>query len=220
MLIWRQRTEVPGRKFRNEFSFQFADFTTKEPLMYRFGYFAIALIVVLVSSSMAQEKMAYPKTKQVDQVDEYWGTNVADPYRWLEDDVRNSDEVRHWVAAQNKVTFAHINELPYREQIEKRLTSLWDYEKYGTPFRRGERYFYFKNDGLQNQSVLYQLPSLDAEPTELIDPNQWSEDGTVAMGGMAFSDDGELMAYGVQDAGSDWRTWHVMKVDTARETAG
>jgi prolyl oligopeptidase len=182
--------------------------------MYRFGYFAIALIVVLVSSSMAQDKMAYPETKQVDQVDEYWGTNVADPYRWLEDDVRTSDEVRQWVEAQNEVTFAHINELPYREQIEKRLTSLWDYEKYGTPFKRGNRYFYFKNAGLQNQSVLYQLPSLDAEPTELIDPNQWSEDGTVAMGGMAFSDDGELMAYGVQDAGSDWRTWHVMKVDT------
>ena len=182
--------------------------------MFRFRHFAIALFVIPVSSSLAQEKMTYPDTKQIDQVDEYWGNKVADPYRWLEDDVRTSDEVRQWVESQNEVTFAHINELPFREEIEKRLTSLWDYEKYGTPFKRGDRYFYFKNEGLQNQSVLYELPSLDAEPTELIDPNKWSEDGTVAMGGMAFSDDGKLMAYGVQDAGSDWRTWYVMNVDT------
>ena len=123
--------------------------------MFRFRYFVIALIAIPVSSSLAQEKMAYPDTKQIDQIDEYWGNKVADPYRWLEDDVRTSDEVRKWVEAQNEVTFAHINDLPYRQEIEKRLTSLWDYEKYGTPFKRGDRYFYFKNEGLQNQSVLY-----------------------------------------------------------------
>ena len=102
------------------------------------------------------------------------------------------------------MTFAVIEELPYRTEIETRLTKLWDYEKYGTPFKRGDRYFYFKNDGLQNQSVLYKLDSLDAKPEILVDPNTWSEDGTDAMGETVFDDDGTRMAYGVQKAGSDW----------------
>lgn len=172
------------------------------------------LISATTVFTMAQEKMAYPTTQRVDQTDDFFGTEVADPYRWLEDDVRKSDAVRQWVEAENNVTFAHINKLPFREQIETRLTQLWDYEKYGTPLQRGKYYYYFKNDGLQNQNVFYQLPSLDAEPTVLIDPNTWSDDGTIALGGMAFSHEGDLVAYGVQDAGSDWRTWHVMNVTT------
>ncbi len=161
--------------------------------------------------------MEYPKAKRVDQIDDYFGTPVMDPYRWLEDDVRNSTDVRQWVDAQNKLTFSLLKELPYREEIESRLTKLWDYEKYGAPFKRGEQYFYFKNDGLQNQSVMYKLDSLASEPTVLIDPNKWSEDGTDALGGMAFSDNGKLMAYGVQKAGSDWRTWEVLNVETGEK---
>ena len=178
-----------------------------------------AVIAFLLNNSVGKTpgKMEYPRTRQVDQVDEFFGTTVADPYRWLEDDVRNSDEVRAWVEAQNKLTFSIIEDLPYREEIEERLTQLWDYEKYGTPFKRGDRYFYYKNDGLQNQSVLYKLDSLDEEPEVLVDPNTWSEDGTDAMGAVAFSEDGQLMAYGVQKAGSDWNTWHVMEVVTGKQ---
>ena len=156
----------------------------------------------------------YPKTKRGQDVDDFFGTTVEDPFRWLEDDVRESDDVRNWVEAQNKVTFAEIEELPYRKQIEARLTKLWDFEKHGVPFKRGDRYFYYKNDGLQNQSVLYKLDSLDGEPTVLVDPNTWSDDGTDALGGLEFSSDGKYMAYGVQKAGSDWRTWKILEVET------
>ena len=160
---------------------------------------------------MGQE-IEYPKTKRVDQVDEYFGIPVSDPYRWLEQDVRKSGEVADWVEAQNKASFGYIATLPYRKEIENRLTELWDYEKFSAPFRSGDRYFYFKNDGLQNQSVLYKLPSLDAEPVVLVDPNKWSKDGTDALGGMSFSDDGNWMAYGIQKAGSDWRSWKILNV--------
>lgn len=153
----------------------------------------------------------------MDQVDDFFGTPVVDPFRWLECDVRNSDEVRQWVDAQNKLTFSLLKKIPYRKEIESRLTQLWDYEKYGTPFKQGDRYFYFKNDGLQNQSVLYKLSSLDAQPEMLVDPNQWSDDGTDALGNMSFSHDGKLMAYGVQRAGSDWRTWEVLDVGTGKK---
>ena len=169
-----------------------------------------------VGKGLAQDKMDYPATRKVDQVDEYFGTPVADPFRWLEEDVRQSEAVAQWVEAQNKVTFGYLKQLPYREAIEKRLTQLWDYEKYGTPFKQGPRYFYFKNDGLQNQSVLYKLDSLDGTPEVLVDPNGWSEDGTDALGGTAFSDDGQWMAYGIQKAGSDWRTWKVLEVATGK----
>ena len=139
---------------------------------------------------------------------------MADPYVWLEEDVRESEDVEQWVTDQNKVTYGYIKQLPFREEIQARLTKLWDYEKYGAPFKRGGRYYYYKNDGLQNQSVLYQLDSLEGESSVLMDPNQWSEDGTVALGGLAFSDDGKYVAYGVQKSGSDWRTWHVMDIAT------
>jgi prolyl oligopeptidase len=189
-------------------------------IMFRIGFTLTAICVsclTLGSFSLAQTRMEYPQTKRVDQVDIYFETKVPDPYRWLEEDVRNSDEVRAWVEAQNQVTFELINRLPNRQKIEDRLTQLWDYEKYGTPFKAGDRYFYLKNDGLQNQSVLYKLDSLDQEPQVLIDPNKWSEDGTVALGGLSFSDDGQLMAYGIQNAGSDWRTWHVMEVASGKK---
>ena len=180
-----------------------------------------ALIAITYSTSLTQNLMSqdqaaltYPNTKQVDQTDDYFGLTVADPYRWLEDDVRQSEEVAQWVKDQNEVSFGYIEKLPYRKEIQARLTKLWDFEKYSAPFRRGDRYYFQKNDGLQNQYVLYKMDSLDAEPKVLIDPNSWSKDGTIALGGMAFSDDGKYLAYGVQDSGSDWRTWRVMEIET------
>jgi prolyl oligopeptidase len=156
--------------------------------------------------------LTYPTTRQADQVDDYHGTNVADPYRWLEDP--DSEETKAWVDAQNKVTFGYLEDIPQRESLKQRITQLWNYEKYGIPYKEGNRYFYFKNDGLQNQSVLYTLTSLDGEPRLLIDPNTLSEDGTIALSGAAISDDGNRMAYGLSTSGSDWQEWKVRDVET------
>ncbi|NEO49858.1 MAG: S9 family peptidase [Moorea sp. SIO4A3] len=158
------------------------------------------------------QPLNYPKSRKADQVDDYHGTLVADPYRWLEDP--DSEETKAWVEAQNQVTFGYLSEIPTRETLKQRITKLWNYEKYSTPFKKGDRYFYFKNDGLQNQSVLYTLTSLDAEPTLLLDPNSLSEDGTVALSGLAFSKDGKLLAYGLSRSGSDWQEWQVREVET------
>ncbi|MBD0346715.1 MAG: S9 family peptidase, partial [Coleofasciculus sp. Co-bin14] len=158
---------------------------------------------------------AYPSSRKVDQVDDYHGTTVADPYRWLEDP--DSEETKAWVEAQNQVTFGYLGEIPAREQIKQRLTQLWNYERYGIPFKEGNRYFYFKNDGLQNQSVLYTLTSLDAEPTVLFDPNTLSEDGTIALSSLSISEDGKLMAYGLSTSGSDWKEWKVREVETGND---
>jgi len=157
----------------------------------------------------------YPTTRKIDQTDDYHGVKVPDPYRWLENP--DSDETQAWVEAQNAVTFAYLREIPAREKIKQRLTQLWDYEKYGIPFKEGDRYFYYKNDGLQNQSVLYTLTSLDGEPKVLIDPNTLSEDGTVALGGIAISEDGKYMAYGLSTSGSDWQEWKVREVATGED---
>ncbi|MEB3883331.1 prolyl oligopeptidase family serine peptidase [Lyngbya sp. CCY1209] len=159
-----------------------------------------------------KEPLTYPNTRKSDQVDEYHGIKVADPYRWLEDP--DSDETRAWVEAQNRVTFGYLETIPARGPLRDRLTKLWNYEKYGIPFKEGDRYFYFKNDGLQNQSVLYVLDDLDGEPRMLFDPNTLSEDGTVALSGMAISKDGKLMAYGLSTSGSDWQEWQVLDIDT------
>ncbi len=159
----------------------------------------------------------YPATQRVTQVDDYFGTQVADPYRWLETDVRESDDVRHWVDAQNEVTFGYVKQLPFRDAIEQRLTQLWDFEKYGVPSRAGRHYYFSKNDGLQNQFVIYQQDALDAPARVFLDPNQWSADGTVALAGLSFSDDGQYAAFGVAEAGSDWTTWRVVDTDSLQE---
>lgn len=172
--------------------------------------------LIFSGSAMAGDKMSYPAAKKIDHVDELHGVKVPDPYRWLEDDVRQSKDVAAWVEAENKVTFAYLEGIPQREAIKQRLTELWNYEKFSAPFKVGHRYFYFKNNGLQNQSVLYQQDSLDAEPSVLVDPNQWSKDGTVALGSTSFSDDGRYMAYSVADAGSDWNTWRILDVETGK----
>ncbi|MBU0641565.1 MAG: prolyl oligopeptidase family serine peptidase [Planctomycetes bacterium] len=157
----------------------------------------------------------YPQAKKVDVVDDCHGTKVADPYRWMEN--LDSPEIKAWIEAENKITFGYLEAIPQREQIRKRLTRLWDYEKYGTPARHGGRYFFSKNDGLQNQSVLYVAESLDATPRVLLDPNKLSEDGTVALAGGAISDDGKLFAYGLADAGSDWVEYRVRDIDTGKD---
>lgn len=181
-----------------------------------FGY---VCLIVLVGTVAAGDKLKYPDTRTIDHVDELHGTKVSDPYRWLEDDVRQSKDVADWVAAENKVTTAYLAAIPQRDAIKKRLTELWNYEKFGAPFKAGGHYFYFKNDGLQNQSVLYKLESLNADPVVLIDPNTWSKDGTVALGSTSFSDDGRYVAYSVADAGSDWNTWRVIEIETGRVLA-
>ena len=161
------------------------------------------------------QSFVYPSSRKADQVDDYHGTKVADPYRWLENP--DSEETKAWVEEQNQITFSYLGEIPVREQIKQRLTQLWNYEKYGSPFKEGDRYFYFKNDGLQNQSVLYTLTSLDAEPTVLLDPNTLLEDGTIALSGLSITEDGKLMAYGLSTSGSDWIEWKVRDVETGND---
>jgi prolyl oligopeptidase len=173
--------------------------------------------MVVTSVTAGDAPLSYPKTKRVDQFDIYHGVKVPDPYRWLEDDVRDSQEVEAWVEAENKVTEAYLRTIPEREPIRKRLTELWNYERYSVPFKGGSSYFFTKNDGLQNQSVLYVQDKLDGEPRLLIDPNTWSKDGTVALGGLSVSDDGKYLAYAVNEAGSDWATWHVLEVASGKK---
>ncbi len=162
-----------------------------------------------------QPRFHYPPTARVEHVDDYHGTQVADPYRWLED--ANSPQTQAWVEAQNAVTFDYLRHLPAREGIKQRLTQLWDYEKFGVPFKEGGRYFYSKNTGLQNQSVIYTATALADKPTELLDPNKLSADGTVSLSSYHISDDGRYMAYGLNTSGSDWIEWHVREVATGKD---
>ncbi|MCR9127920.1 MAG: prolyl oligopeptidase family serine peptidase [Alphaproteobacteria bacterium] len=166
----------------------------------------------------------YPQSRRVDQSDVYRSAShgeveVADPYRWLEADVRVSEEVAAWVEAQNAVTQAYLDQLPGRDYIAERLRELWNYERYGLPERAGERYFYTRNDGLQDQSVLYVAEGLEAEPRALIDPNAWSGDGTTALAGWEPSPDGAMLVYAVQEGGSDWRTLRVLDIETGEDLA-
>ena len=159
--------------------------------------------------------LVYPVTAKTNQVDDYHGTLVADPYRWLEDD--NSPATKAWVEAENKVTFGFLETIPERAAIKQRLTQLWNYERFGTPTKEGGRYFLSHNSGLQNQSVLYTLSALDAKPVLLLDPNTLSSDGTVSLAGYRVSNDGNLMAYGLARAGSDWQEWRVRDVRTGMD---
>lgn len=179
--------------------------------------FAFLIFMSFSVNSLAQTKLQYPVAKKVDQIDDYHGTKVADPYRWLED--TESAETKAWIEAQNKVTFDYLATIPQREQIKKRLTELWNYEKYSAPFKAGKNYFYYKNDGLQNQSVLYIADSISDPGRVFLDPNKLSADGTAALAGTSFTDDGKLMAYGVAIAGSDRSEWRVKNVETGEDLA-
>ncbi|HVI07079.1 MAG TPA: prolyl oligopeptidase family serine peptidase [Candidatus Binatia bacterium] len=177
----------------------------------------MSTLVTMLSSQTAQNSatLPYPQARRGDQVDDYFGTKVADPYRWLED--TDSPETKAWVEAENKVTFGYLDQISYRKAIRDRLTKLWNYERFSVPHQEGGRYFYDHNDGLQNQNVLLVAESLNAEPRVLLDPNTLSSDGTVALSGTAVSDDGKLMAYGIATSGSDWNEWHVRDVDTGKD---
>lgn len=160
-------------------------------------------------------KRTYPLTKTIDQTDNYHGSIIPDPYRWLED--VDSPETLDWIKRQNEFTFGFLEQIPAREQLRKRLTELWDYPKAQAPIKRGGRYFQLRNTGLQNQDVLFVLESLTAEPRQLLDPNTLSEDGTVALGPWEPSEDGKWLAYAVSASGSDWQTWHIRSVDTGED---
>jgi prolyl oligopeptidase len=175
----------------------------------------VTLIAVLALPALVSAQgLQYPATKTVDHVDTYHGVTVADPYRWLEDDT--SAETAAWVEAQNKVTYAYLDKIPYRAQLNKRLNALYNYAKYSSPSRRGENYFFSKNDGLQNQSVLYIQKGLNGTPEVLIDPNKWTEDGTERLAGFAPSKDGKLAVYGVQKSGSDWTEYRLLDLTTRK----
>ncbi|WP_456406208.1 prolyl oligopeptidase family serine peptidase [Thiolapillus sp.] len=164
---------------------------------------------------MKNQSIQYPAAKRVTQVDTYHGVKVADPYRWLED--LDSTETRAWVEAQNRLTNAWLEKFPEREAIRKRLTELWNYERYSVPYKVAGRYFFSRNDGLQNQSVVYTQRSLKEKPEVLIDPNKLSKDGTVALKGSAVSPDGKYYAYAIADAGSDWTEWRVRDIDRGKD---
>jgi len=169
----------------------------------------------LSADSTAGSKPAYPVAKKGDQVDDYHGVSVPDPYRWLED--LDSPDTRAWVEAENKLTFGYLSTIPARERIKDRLTKLWNYERFSIPFRKGNYYFYSRNNGLQNQSVLYKVADLNSEPAILLDPNTLSKDGTVALSGISVSEDGKRLAYGLSSSGSDWQEWHVRDVESGAD---
>ncbi len=173
------------------------------------------LALMLMPSCKPAEKIDYPATAKVDQVDDYFGTKVADPYRWLEDD--NAPETLKWVEAQNAVTFGYLGKIPYRDAVKKRLTDVFNYPRYSSPFRVGEYYIFSKNDGLQNQSVIYIQKGLEGAPEVLIDPNALSPDGTIRIGLIGFSGDKKLAAISRGEAGSDWSEIRVLELATKKE---
>jgi prolyl oligopeptidase len=177
----------------------------------------LGLVVLPGLLAAATRRLEYPKTRRVDVVDDYFGTKVQDPYRWLEDD--NSPETKAWVEAENAVTYGWLEQVEGREAIKRRLTKLWDYERFSLPSKEGPWYVYSHNDGLQNQAVVFRARSLDATPEVLLDPNKLSADGTVALAedGTAFTDDGRYLAWAASSGGSDWREWRVREVATGRD---
>ncbi|MCX8010813.1 MAG: prolyl oligopeptidase family serine peptidase, partial [Ignavibacteria bacterium] len=173
------------------------------------------LIVVFSSLNVAQQKIIYPQTKKVNVVDKYFGKEISDPYRWLEDD--NSPEVKNWIEEQNKITFDYLSKIPYRGKIKQRITELMNYPRYSAPFKAGSKYFFYKNDGLQNQSVLYIQDDLKSEPRVFLDPNKFSDDGTISLSGLSASNDGKYVAYSIAKSGSDWNEAFVMEVESQRK---
>jgi prolyl oligopeptidase len=177
------------------------------------GIFAVSLLASCNDSKTEKETaLNYPETKKVDTVTNYFGTEVKDPYRWLEDD--RSEETEKWVEAQNKVTFDYLKNIPFRKELENRLSELWNYEKIGAPFKEGDYIYFFKNDGLQDQYVVYRKKSEDAAPEVFLDPNKFSEDGTTSLSGLSFSENGKMAAYSISEGGSDWRKIIIMDAES------
>jgi prolyl oligopeptidase len=170
----------------------------------------IGLFIISCKNSESEKnivKLSYPTTKQVDTITNYFGTEVKDPYRWLEDDM--SEETGAWVSAENEVTFDYLSKIPYRNELKNRLETLWNYEKIGSPFKEGNYTYFYKNNGLQNQYVIYRYKN-NEEPEIFLDPNTFSEDGTTSLGGLSFSKDGNTVAYSISEGGSDWRKVIIM----------
>jgi prolyl oligopeptidase len=184
-----------------------------QTLLTKLALFALALGAVCPPA--AAQKLVYPKTKRVDQVDDYFGVKVADPYRWLEDE--NSPETKQWVEAENRLTFGYLEQIPYRQQVKARIEKLFNYARYSAPYRRGAYYFFSKNDGLQNQSVVYVQKGLDGTPEVLLDPNKFSADGTSRLGILSISKDGRYAGYGISTGGSDWEEYHVLDIATKKD---
>ncbi len=185
-----------------------AKITTKRTLI------VLCLIITFLYGGCKTTTLRYPKTRRINQINTYHGINVNDPYQWLEEDVRHSESVKEWIDAQNKITFEYLHALPHRESIKNRMTKLWDYEKIGIPWKAGNRYFISKNSGLQNHSVVYTMDSLDGPQQILLNPNNWSDDGTTALSQMSFNQNGDYVAYAIQESGSDWKTWKIRNVET------
>ena len=187
---------------------QFLTFSTRVSV-------ALGSLALVMAANVQAQSLQYPNTARVEHTDNYHGTVVADPYRWLEDD--NSEQTKAWVKDQNAVTNAFLDAMPQRMPVRKLYTELYNFEKYGVPFKEGGRYFWTYNNGLQQQSLLYTAKSVTDKPTVALDPNQLSKDGTAALSGYAASRDGKLLAYGVSSAGSDWQTWRVRDLATGKD---
>src|SRR6266446_5206554 len=180
-------------------------------------FLALSIVppLAVLFAADSQRTFKYPLAPTSNQVDDYFGTKVPDPYRPLENP--DSPESRKWIEAEDKITFDFLKTIPERNGIKKRLTEVWDYERFGVPFKEKGRYILSKNSGLQNQNVLYTSTNLSEQPRELLDPNTLAKDGTIALGGMEVSDDAKLLAYGLATAGSDWQQWKVRDVETGKD---
>jgi prolyl oligopeptidase len=178
-------------------------------------FMTFCILLFAITFTTAQQ-IKYPAVKKADQVDDYHGRKISDPYRWLENN--NSEETSEWVEAQNKVTQEYLSKIPFRDEMKKRLTELWNYEKYSAPSKHGEYYTFSKNDGLQEQSVIYIQKGLNGKPEVLLDPNKLSNDGSISLGGLAYSNDDKYLCYGISRGGSDWREFFVMDVQTKQLT--
>lgn len=183
--------------------------------MKKLSVLSFLALIIMMHSCQQPVTVKYPETKKVDVTDDYHGNIIADPYRWLEDD--RSEETAEWVRAQNEVTFGFLEQIPFRSQVKERLTEIWDYPRYSTTFKRGNRYFYFMNTGMQNQSVLYVQENLDDEARVLLDPNLLSDDGTVSLASLGVSKDGKYFAYGISRGGSDWNEIFVMEIESGNQ---
>jgi prolyl oligopeptidase len=179
----------------------------------------LACMALLALSACKEEQpekqkitVTYPETKQVDTIDTYFGENIKDPYRWLEDDM--SEETGAWVKSQNEVTFGYLDNIPYRKELKDRLEKMWNYEKLGAPFTEGDYTYFYKNDGLQNQYVIYRKKGDEGAEEVFLDPNTFNEDGTISLGGLSFSEDGKVAAYAISEGGSDWRKIITMNTET------
>ncbi|MEZ4874493.1 MAG: prolyl oligopeptidase family serine peptidase [Flavobacteriaceae bacterium] len=184
--------------------------------MNHFAYLFLALFMMSCQNETQKTppSVSYPNTAKVDTVDTYFGVDVPDPYRWLEDD--RSPETEAWVKEENKTTFGYLDSIPFRNELKERLSSLWNYEKVGAPFKEGDYTYFFKNDGLQNQFVVYRYKTGEDPSTAkvFLDPNTFKEDGTISLGNLSFSKNGKLAAYSISEGGSDWRKILVMDAET------